>query len=175
MVERSRSIADAKCLAASSSRCLLHRLDAALVLEKRENRLIPRLRVRTAQVDQLLPDAVRVVPLMLLFVQLLQVEQGVLVLRIEPQHFVERFERAIDEPAALEVEAQAQQDVGVLDARELRPLQQRLVNLDRARHLAALAIDVAENQMNLERVGVDARRLAQLLDRDIDLIGRPGS
>ena len=67
-------------------------------------------------VDELLADATALVPLMLLFVQLLQVEQRVLVLRIEPQHLVERLERAIDEPAALEVEAEAQQHVGVLDA-----------------------------------------------------------
>ena len=45
------------------------------------------------------------------------------------------------------------------------------MDLDRARHLAALAVDVAENQVNLERVGVDARRLAQLLDREVDLVG----
>ena len=51
------------------------------------------------------------------------------------------------------------------------PLQQRLVDLDGARHLAALAVDVAEDQVDLERVGVDARRLAQLLDREVDLVG----
>ena len=51
------------------------------------------------------------------------------------------------------------------------PLQQRLMHLDGARHLAALAVDVAENQVNLERVGVDARGLAQLLDGDVDLVG----
>ena len=129
------------------------------------------MRVGAAQVHQLLADPVRLVPLMLLFVQLLQIEQRVLVLRIEPQHLVERFERAIDEAAALEVEAEAQQDVGVLGAGQLRPLQQRLMDLDGARDLAALAIDVAENQMDLERVGVDPRRLAQLLDRDVDLVG----
>ena len=55
-------------------------------------------------------------------------------------HFVERLERAIDEAAALEVEAEAQQDVGVLDLGQLRPLQQRLVHLDGARDLAALAM-----------------------------------
>ena len=54
---------------------------------------------------------------MLLFVQLLEVDERVLVLRIEPQHLVERFERAIDEPAALVVEAEAEQHVGVLEPR----------------------------------------------------------
>ena len=55
------------------------RLDAELVLEERENRLVARLRIGTAQRDQLLADAVRVVPLVLLLVQLLQVEQRVLI------------------------------------------------------------------------------------------------
>ena len=146
------------------------RFGAELVLEKRQDRLVARLRVGTAQRDQLLANAMRVGPLMLFFVQLLQVEQRVLVRRIHPDHFVERLERAIDEAAALEVEAEAQQDVGVLDLGELGPLQQRLVHLDGARHLAALAMHVAENQVDLERVAVDARRLAQLLDREIDLV-----
>ena len=112
----------------------------------------------------------RIRPLVLLLVQLLQVEQRVLVRRIHADHFVERFERAIDEAAALEVEAEAQQDVGVLDLGELRALQQRLVHLDGARDLAALAMHVAEDQVDLERVAVDARRLAQLLDRQVDLV-----
>ena len=107
---------------------------------------------------------------MLLFVQLLQVEQRVLILRVEAQHLVERFERAIDEAAALEIEAEAEQHIGVLGSGQLRPLQQGLVNLDGARDLAALAVDVAEDQVNLERVGIDPRRLAQLFDGDVDLI-----
>ena len=61
---------------------------------------------------------------MLLFVQLLKVDEGVLVLRIEAQHLVERLERAIDESAPLVVEAQAEQHVRVLQPRELRALQQ---------------------------------------------------
>ena len=55
------------------------RLEAALVLEKREDRLVARLGVGTAQRDQLLADAIRVVPLVLFLVQLLQVEQRVLI------------------------------------------------------------------------------------------------
>ena len=113
----------------------------------------------------------RIGPLVLLLVQLLQVEQRVLVRRIHADDFIERFERAIDEAAALEVESEAQQDVGVLDLGQLRALQLRLVHLDGARDLAALAMHVAEDQVNLERVAVDARRLAQLLDRQVDLVG----
>ena len=77
------------------------------------------------QLRQALPRVVRLGPLVLLLVQLLQVDQRVLVLRIEPQHFVERLERAIDEAAALVVEAEAEQHVGVLELAQLRPLQQR--------------------------------------------------
>ncbi len=58
----------------------------------------------------------------------------------------------------------------MLDPRQLRTLQQRLVHLDGARHLAAFAMHVAENQVNLERVAVDTRSLAQFFDRQIDLV-----
>jgi hypothetical protein len=44
------------------------------------------------------------------------------------------------------------------------------MHLDGARHLAALAMHVAEDQVDLERVAVDAGGLAQLLDREIDLV-----
>lgn len=43
--------------------------------------------------------------------------------------------------------------------------------LDGARHLSPLSIHIAENKVNLERVGVNPRGLAQLFDRDVDLIG----
>jgi hypothetical protein len=95
---------------------------AQLVLEKRQDRQVARLGVRAAQCDELLANAVRIGPLMLLLVQLLQVEERVLVCRIHADHFIERFEGAIDEAAALEVESEAQQDVGVLDLGQLGPL-----------------------------------------------------
>ena len=165
------SIADWKCRCARPRSPTRERFLAQFVLEERQDRLVARLRVGPAQRDELLANAVRVRPLVLLLVQLLQVEQRVLVRRIHADHFVERFERAIDEAAALEVEAEAQQDVGVLDLGQLGALQLRLVHLDGARDLAALAMHVAEDQVNLERVAVDARRLAQLLDRQVDLVG----
>ena len=43
--------------------------------------------------------------------------------------------------------------------------------LDRAADLALLAIQVAENQVNLERIAGGFRGRAQLLDRRIDLVG----
>ncbi len=57
---------------------------------------------------------------MLILVQLLDVEQGVLVFRIELDDLVERLERTIDEAAALEVETEAQQYVGLLEASQPR-------------------------------------------------------
>ena len=97
--------------------------------------------------------------------------QGVLVLRIEAQHFGERFVRAIDEPAALVVEPEAEQHVGVLQAAEPGALQQRLVHGDRLADLALLAVQVAEDHVHFERLGVQARGAGQFLDGEIDLIG----
>ena len=127
--------------------------------------------VGPAQRHELFANPIGIVPLMLLLVELLQVEQRVLIARIEPQHFVERFECAIDEAAALEIEPEAQKDVGVLGARQLGPLEQALMDLDSPCDLAALAVDVAEDQMDLDRIRVNPRRLAQLFDRDVDLVG----
>ena len=108
---------------------------------------------------------------MLIFVKLLDVQQRVLVVRIEPDDLVERFERAIDESAALEVEAEAEQDVRLFEARQARPLQQALMDVDGPRDLSLLTVEAAEQQVNLERVAEALGRLAQLLDREIDLIG----
>ena len=108
---------------------------------------------------------------MLLLVQLLEVHEGVLVLRIEAEHLVERLERAIDESAALVIEAQAEQHVRVLEPREPRALQQALMDGDRLADLALLAIQVAEDHVHFERVAVEAGRAAQFFDRQIDLIG----
>ena len=69
---------------------------------------------------QLLAGRVGLGPLVLLFVQLLEVGERVLVLGIEPQHFGERLERPIDEAAALVVEAEAQQHVGVFELAQVR-------------------------------------------------------
>ena len=58
----------------------------------------------------------------------------------------------------------------MLEPRQVRPLQQRLVNRDRACDLSLLPVQVAENHLNLERIGVRARGSRQLLDRLIDLM-----
>ena len=117
-----------------------------------------------------LADRRRLVPLMLILVEPLELQQRVLVLRIEPQHFGERLDGAIDEAAAPVVEAEAEQHVGVLEAAEPRALQQLLMDLDGAPDLTLLAVQVAENHVDLERVRREPRRLAELLDREIELV-----
>src|SRR5918995_6718468 len=108
---------------------------------------------------------------MLIFVELFDVEQRVLIVRIEANDLVERFKRPIDESTALEVEAEAQQDMRLLEARDPRALQQALMNVDRARHLPLFAIEAPKQQMNLERVAEALGGFAELLDREIDLVG----
>jgi hypothetical protein len=61
--------------------------------------------------------------------------------------------------------------VRVLQLAQLRPLQQFLVLLDRTADLAFLAIEVAQDEMDLERISGRAGRLGQLFDRLIDLVG----
>ncbi len=92
------------------------------------------------------------------------------VARIEPQHFVERHDRAIDEAAALVVEAETELDVGVFERAQPRALQQLLMDLHGAPDLALFAVQVAENHVDLERVGIDLGGLADLVDREIELI-----
>ena len=130
-----------------------------------------RLLLWTVERRQPLPRRVRVVPLMLLLVELLEVRQRVPVVGIEPEHVGERRQRAVDEAAALVVEAEAEQDVGVFELAQARPLQQRLVLLDRPADLALLAIQVAEDQPDLQRIAGELRGLRQLVDRLIDLVG----
>ena len=108
---------------------------------------------------------------MLVFLQLLQIDERGLVVGIELQHVRERRDRAIDEPAAAIVEAEAELDVRVLEPVQPRPLQQRLVFLDRAADLALLAIEIAEHEPELERARIEARGLLEFFDRQIDLAG----
>ena len=75
---------------------------------------------------------------MLIFVELLQVDERVPVLRIEPDDLLKRLERPVDEAAVLVVQAQAQQDMGMFDRSEVRTLQQPLVDGDRPPDLSFL-------------------------------------
>ncbi len=171
MTKPSRSSAARKRRLGGGEVAGLERAHPALVLEEGEDGLAAGGRFRPVERHQFLADPRRVVPLVLLLVDLLEVEQGIGIGRIEPPDFLERLDRPVDEPAALEVEPEAEHHVGVLEPGELLTLQQRLVHLDRPRHLTALAVDVAEDQVDLERVGVDPGRLAELLDRQVDLVG----
>ena len=69
-----------------------HRLQSDLVFEKREDRLALGLRVDGRELVEPLARVVRLQPLVLLLVKLLEVHERIFVLRIEPQHFVERLD-----------------------------------------------------------------------------------
>ena len=71
--------------------------------------------------------------------------------------------RAIDEAAAAIVETEAEKHVGVFELSKVGALQEVLVLLDRAADLSLLAIQVSEDQMDLERIAGDLRRLLQLV------------
>ena len=102
--------------------------------------------------------------------QLLQIHERVLVLGVQAQHLGERLGRTVDEAASFVVEPQTQEHIRVFELAELRPLKKRLMNRDRFADLTLLAIEVAENHVHFERVGVERGRLGQLVDRQINLI-----
>ena len=108
---------------------------------------------------------------MLFLVELLQVQQGIFVLRIEPQDLVERFEGAIDEAASLVVETEAQEDVRVLQPSQARALKKRLVDGDGLADLSLFAVQVPQDHVDVERVRIDARGAKQFLDCQVGLIG----
>ncbi len=147
-----------------------HRLEADLVVEEREDGFVLPLGRRVHQLREALPRVERIGPLMLFLLHLLEVDERVAVARVESKHLVERVERAIDEAAALVVEPEAEQDVRLFHPAEIRPLQQPLVHRNRFADLAFLAIEIAEDHVHFERVGVEACGFRKFLDREIDLI-----
>src|SRR6185369_15630890 len=102
---------------------------------------------------------------------LLQVEERIAVGGVESEHFVEGVERTIDEAAALVVEPEAEQNVRLLQPAEVRAMQQLLMDGDGFADLALLAVQVPENHVHFERVGVEAGGASQLFDGEIDLVG----
>src|SRR4051794_14033576 len=104
---------------------------------------------------------------MLLLIELLQVRHRVTIARVEANDFRERFERAIDKSAVLVVEPETQQHVRMFELSQVRPLEQRLVLLDRAANLSLFPIQIAENEMNLEWIAGSVGRLTEILDRRI--------
>ena len=108
---------------------------------------------------------------MLLLVDLLEVRQRVAVVGIELEDVGECRERAVDEASAPVVQSQAEQDVGMFQLADVRPLQEGLVFLNRAADLALFAIQVAEDQPDLQRIAGELRRLGELVYRRVDLAG----
>jgi len=121
------------------------RVQSELVVEEREDFLVPRMGGVGIAARELLPRGIGFGPLVLLFVQLLQVRQRVLIVRIEAQAFAEGLERPVDEPALLVVQAQAEQHVGVLQLAQIRALEQLLMLLDGAPDLPLFAVQVPED------------------------------
>src|SRR4030095_2036612 len=101
--------------------------------------------------------------------QLLEIGERRLAVRVQPQHFRERRGRAIDETAAPVVEAETELDVRVLEPAEARPLQQRLMFVNRTAHLALFAVEVSEHKPELERLRIERCGSFKLIDREIDL------
>ena len=95
-------------------------------------------------------------PLLLVLVQLLQVDERVAVLRIELHDLLERLERAVDEPAVAEVEARGRAARRRARAGSGRAAAAATGARDRAADLSLLAVQVAEDHLDLERVGVGA-------------------
>src|SRR4029453_8731281 len=91
--------------------------------------------------------------------------------RIETKDFLERFVRPIDESAAPVIEPETKQDVCVLERLQARALQQRLVDIDGPSDLTLFPIQVAEDEVDLQRVLIQPRRARQLGDRPVDLVG----
>ena len=81
-VERDRGLEPAQCLRHLSAP---ERLETNLVLEKRENLVVTLRRALSLKAGKLLPCRVRVAPLVLFLVQLLQIRERVLVVGVEPQ------------------------------------------------------------------------------------------
>src|SRR5207249_3691519 len=83
---------------------------------------------------------------------------------------VESLQGAVDEPTTLVIEPQAQQHIGMLDLAEPRTLQQQLMGRNRLADLSFLAVQVAKDHVDLERIGVHAGGARQFLDREVDLV-----
>ena len=90
---------------------VFERLQSELVLEERQNQLRLRLIRRAGNARQAPARHVRLLPLVLVFLQLLQIEQRRLVVGVELQHFGEHRHRPVHETAAPVVEPEAEQHV----------------------------------------------------------------
>jgi hypothetical protein len=68
------------------------------------------------------------------------------------------------------VEPEAEKHIRVLQFAEMGALEQALMLLNRAANLSLFAVQIAQDQMDLERVACRFRGGAQLLDGLVDLI-----
>src|SRR5262245_7378951 len=107
---------------------------------------------------------------MLILVELLEIDECVSIARIEAQDLLESFERPIDEAAVPKVQSEAQKYICVFERCEVRPLQQPLMDVDGAADLSLLPVQVAEDHLDFQCVGVEAGGLSQLVDRLVYLV-----
>src|SRR5262249_55543028 len=123
----------------------LHRLEPKLIFQKRQDRLRLGLVWRPGDLRKPPARDIRLLPLVLVFLQLLEVDERGFVVGVEFEHIRERRDGAIDETAAAIIQSKTKQDVCVLDSIQPRTLQERLMFMNRAANLALLPIQVAEH------------------------------
>ena len=107
---------------------------------------------------------------MLILVQLLEIDERVSIARIEAQDLLESFEGPIDEASVPEVQSEAQKNIRVFELREVRTLQQCLMDVDGAADLSLLPVQVAQDHLDFQCVGVEAGCLSQFVDRLVYLV-----
>ncbi len=116
-------------------------------------------------------DLVGLAPLALLLVELLLAGEGVEVPRIDVQRVGVGLRGAVQEAGLAVVGPEAGERVGALGPREVSTREEPPVDLDRALHLAHLAVEVAQHLLHLHRVLVLAQDLAELVDCRLELAG----
>ena len=152
-------------------RAVAQRVEAELGLEEGQDGAVPRgLGWRRRAHD---PRAAveRRGPLVLVGVDLLEREEGLHVVGGQPQDLAERVARPVDEATLLVVERQRHPHGDEFELVQPGLLQQLLVHGDRATDLPLLAIEVAEDEVHLERVLVLADDVRQLLDGRVEVRG----
>ena len=111
----------------------------------------------------------RVLPVLILLVDLDERGDGVGVVGLESDHLAERVEGAVAEARALEVHPETQEGVGALAPGEPGTMEHALMDLDGALELTLLAEEVAEDEEDLDGFGVLPRGDGELGDRAIGL------
>ena len=108
---------------------------------------------------------------MLSLVDFDEIRQRVGVFGVELDHLLEGIRGTVAKASALEVHPQAEQRVGTLVSGEPGAMENALVNLDSALELPLLSKQVAEDEIDLDRLGILARGDGELGDGTVYLTG----